>query len=426
MSPSTIGERNRLRQLDRTALAQHQVMRLNRLLTEILPTNPFYESKLSGRRLPLSSLEHLRDWPFTYKEELLDSGSEYAANHTNLSSSHARFHQTSGTRGRPIIMLDTAADWQWFVDTWQYVLDAAEVTAADLALMAFSFGPFIGFWSANEALVQRGCLVVPTGGMSTLARLELLRVSRATVICCTPSYALHMLEVAGEHKMDVASLDVAKIIVAGEPGGSIPAIRQRIETGWQARLIDHAGATEIGPWGYGNREGTGLYITESEFIAEFYSISTGKPASEGELSELVLTGLGRTGCPLIRYRTGDLVRPQWSHAEQPDAECRFVFLEGGLLGRTDDMMIIRGVNIFPSSIEQIVRSFPEVVEYRLTVHRVAAMDQLSLEVEDRLENTARIEDELQLRLGLRVAVTLVPIGSLPRFDGKGKRFIDRR
>ena len=321
-----------------------------------------------------------------------------------------------------MVVLDTASDWQWWIDNWQFVLDAAEVGPEDRALMAFSFGPFIGFWSANDALAARGVMVIPAGGMSTSARLELLRGSEAPVVLCTPTYALHMAEAADENQIDLTKLHVRRIIVAGEPGGSVPAIRQRIEQAWNARLIDHSGASEIGPWGYADHQQRGLHVNESAFIAEFVSVETSESAADGELSELILTTLGRSGSPVIRYRTGDLVRPRWSD----EGDCRFVLLEGGVLGRADDMMIIRGVNIFPSSVEQILRSFPEVAEYRMIAHKRGEMDALRVEVEDRLNAPERIIKEMELRLGLKTEVTIVPIGSLPRFEGKGRRFVDER
>jgi phenylacetate-CoA ligase len=231
-----------------------------------------------------------------------------------------------------------------------------------------------------------------------------------------------LAEAAVEHGIDTRGLEVRKIIVAGEPGGSVAAIRDRIEAAWNARVIDHAGATEVGPWGYADRARRGLHVVESEFIAEFLAVPTGKAAGDGELAELILTGLNRSGCPVIRYRTGDLVRPTWRAA----GENRFVLLEGGVLGRADDMLVILGMNIFPSSVEQILRSFPEIAEYRMIADRVAEMDALTIEVEDRLDQPARIGRELQLRLGLRIDVRCVPLGSLPRFEGKGKRFVDRR
>ncbi len=432
MITTTHQERRRLEGLDSAALAEHQLGRLNRLLKAILPQNRFYAeklSKISAPRLqaadgPLRSLDELHELPFTFKEELLTSrqGGELAANLTFPINQYTRFHQTSGTRGRPLVVLDTQADWSWWIDCWQFVLDAAELEAGDRVLMAFSFGPFVGFWSAFDAACARGCLVVPGGGMGTLARLELLRTSKATAIFCTPSYALHMAEVAADNQIDVGEMEVRQLILAGEPGGSVPAIRARIETTWKACVLDHSGATEVGPWGYGNLHGQGLYVNENDFVAEFLSVETGKTAAEGELAELVLTNLGRAGSPIIRYRTGDLVRPTWRHP----GPNRFVFLEGGVLSRADDMMVIRGVNIFPSSIEHILRSFPEVIEYRMTARTIGAMDQLLVEVEDRLNEPDRVATELNLRLGLKVEVQAVPLGSLPRVEGKGKRFIDER
>lgn len=424
MTASTAAERRALESLDPQSLATHQLQRLNELLDRILPDNKFYASKLAEIERPVRSLDQLADWPFTYKTELLGSPHEHdlAVNRTWPMERYSRLHRTSGTHGRPLVVLDTAEDWQWWIDCWQYVLDAAGVTDRDVALMAFSFGPFVGFWSAYDALAARGTLLVPTGGVSTLGRLDLARTSQATLLCCTPSYALHLAEVAAENKIDPASIGVRRVIVAGEPGGSVPAVRSRIESIWNAKVLDHCGATEIGPWGYGDPSGTGVFVNESQFIAEFLSVSTGSRAAEGELSELVLTSLGRAGSPAIRYRTGDLVRPRW----QGEGPCRFVRLDGGILGRTDDMLVVRGVNIFPSSIEQIIRSFPEVVEFRAIVYRAAELDQLRLEVEDRSNDPARIAKEMQLRLGLSVEVKAVPLGSLPRFEGKGKRFIDRR
>jgi phenylacetate-CoA ligase len=424
MELSTAEERRRLEGLDRRALAEYQCDRLNRLLDKILPANRFYADKLAQIDRPVGSLDALARWPYTTKEELIaaDRGDELAANLTYPAERYARLHQTSGTRGRPLVVLDTAEDWEWWLEGWQHVLDVAEVCPSDRVLMAFSFGPFVGFWSAYDAIARRGAMVIPTGGMTSAARLQLARTAGANVICCTPSYALHLIEVAEQHQTDTAGLGVRAIIVAGEPGGSTPAVRARIEAGWQAAVVDHAGATEVGPWGYGDAAGLGLFVNEVQFIAEFLALDTGRAAADGELSELVLTTLGRTGSPVIRYRTGDLVRPTL----RCEGQNHFVFLEGGVLGRTDDMLVIRGVNVFPSSIDQIVRSFPEVVEYRATVNRAAAMDQISIEIEDRLERPQRVAEELQIRLGLRVNVVPVPLGSLPRFEGKGRRFVDWR
>jgi phenylacetate-CoA ligase len=430
MTCASFEQRRRWERLSRPELARHQLSRLNQLLAAVLPSNKFYADKLGGVSPPLRSLEELSLFPDTHKSELVELADGQAGAGTRLLSANAtypaerylRYHRTSGTHGRPLVVVDTAEDWQWWIDTWQFVLDAAEVTSRDRALMAFSFGPFIGFWSANDALLKRGAMVIPAGGLDSRARLELLQSSGATVVCGTPTYALRLAEVAAEEKIDLASGPVTRIIVAGEPGGSAPATRTRIENAWQARVIDHSGATEVGPWGYADVERRGLHVVETEFIAEFRSLKTGQPAAEGELAELVLTTLGRWGCPVIRYRTGDLVRPTWHVAGTNN----FVLLDGGVLGRVDDMLVIRGVNVFPSAVEQIVRSFPEIAEFRITATRHQAMDQLRIEIEDQLQLPQRVAREVKLRLGLSVHVAAVPAGSLPRFEGKAKRFIDLR
>lgn len=422
MSITSFEDRRKCESLDRETIEAHQLARLNQLLASILPGNEFYAAKLGRGPLQLKSLAELADLPFTTKDELVTSGAgEGSGNRTFSIERYVRFHQTSGTSGRPLAVYDTADDWKWWIECWQYVLDAARISADDRALLAFSFGPFVGFWSAFDALVARGSLVVPSGGMSSLARLDLIERTGATALFCTPSYALRLAEVAAENQIDLTKLSVRKIVVAGEPGGSLPAVRARIEQAWNARVTDHAGATEIGPWGYGDESGSGLHVLETEFIAEFLAVGSNAPAN-GEVAELVLTSLGRFGAPVIRYRTGDVVRPNWSHA------CfnRFVYLPCGVVGRADDMVVIRGVNVFPSAIDQIAQSFPEVVEYRATVRRRGEMDEITLEVEDHLQKPERIVNEFLVRLGLHVDVRLAPAMSLPRFDGKGRRFIDER
>ncbi len=424
MELRSIEERSRLAHLPRPELARYQLGRLADLFKAMLPANALYAEKYADLPLPPRSLEELAALPYTFKEELLEPRHEgrLANNQTWPLERYVRYHQTSGTRGRPLAIVDSGDDWQWWLDCWQYVLDAAEIAPGDRVLMAFSFGPFIGFWSAHDALIHRGCLVVPGGGMNSAGRLDLARRAGANVLFCTPSYALHLAEVALEHKIDAAGLGIERIVLAGEPGGSVPATRARIAALWQAEVYDHAGASEVGPWGIPAARGAGLYVNEADFLCEFLSVETGRAAAEGELAELVITTLGRVGCPVIRYRTGDLVRPHWRHEGAP----QFVFLAGGVVGRVDDMVIVRGVNIFPTAIEHIVRSFPEVIEYRATVSLHQGLDELSIEVEDRLADPARVAAELQLRLGLRVEVHCAALGSLPRFEGKGRRFVDCR
>jgi len=414
----------------RSALDALKLDRLRDLLRTILPDNRFYAEKLArvGDATAVAALDDLAAWPFTFKEELVEAVADgLPANLTWPAARYVRYHQTSGTHGRPLPVFDTAADWAWWMECWREVLARGGVGPGDRVFVASSFGPYAGFWSGFEAALAAGAMAIPSGGLSTRGRLELVRGLRATVLVATPSYALHLAEVAAAEKLDATRLGVRLVIVAGEPGGSVPAVRRRIAALWEADVLDHAGATEIGPWGVGDLRGPGLQVLEPWFHPEFIATQTGSAARPGELAELVLTTLGRAGAPVIRYRTGDLVRPRWpTDAEIAAGACPWVRLEGGILGRVDDMLVIRGVNIFPGAIDDIVRGFPEVVEYRVIVRRRDSLDELAVEIEDRLAAPQRVAREFQVRLGLRVDVQAVPPGSLPRFEGKARRIVDER
>ena len=414
----------------RSALDALKLERLRGLLRTILPHNGFYAEKLArvGDASAIAGLDELGGWPFTSKEELVAAGAEGTpANLTWPVDRYVRYHQTSGTHGRPLPVFDAAADWQWWMECWREILARGDVGPGDRVLVASSFGPYAGFWSGFEGALARGAMAIPGGGLSTRGRLELARSLRATVLVATPSYALHLAEVAAAEKLDPQRLGVRLVIVAGEPGGSLLAVRGRLAELWAAEVLDHAGATEVGPWGVGDLRGQGLDVLEPWFHPEFLSTATGAAAGPGELSELVLTTLGRAGAPVIRYRTGDLVRPQWpTDAETAAGGCAWVRLDGGILGRVDDMLVIRGVNIFPGAIYDIVRGFPEVVEYRVLVRRRDSLDELAVEIEDRLAAPERVAREFLVRLGLRVDVRAVPPGSLPRFEGKARRIVDER
>lgn len=412
-------------------LRHWQLTQVNQQLRVILSTNGFYQAKFGRADLQLSHIDDLAQLPSTTKQELVESAAAaddgLSGHHSHPRESYSRLHRTSGTTGTPLMILDTLDDWRWWSSTWQHVLQAAELTSQDRVFLAFSFGPFVGFWSAHQACVDRGAMVIPGGGLSSLARLEFMRQSRPTVVCCTPSYALHLAEVAAGEQFSLPDLGVKKIIVAGEAGGSLPAVRTQMEQAWQAEIIDHSGATEIGPWGFGWPSQPGLHVIETSFIAEFLPLSGQSPpdpqstASDSQLAELVLTSLGRYGAPVFRYRTGDIVR-----RSAGSGRCRFVWLPNGVVGRADNMLTIRGVNIFPSSIDAIVRDFAQLAEYQVIVTREGVLDQLRVDVEVEPASQHALEKMLTTRLGLRIPVTPVPLGSLPRSELKSRRWVDRR
>ncbi len=429
--------REQCQRWSRSRLEQYQLQRLNELLERVRRENAFYQQKLSQAPREIESLADLETIPLSAKSEWISDASDgIALHHSYPMERYRRYHRTSGTRGRPMVVLDTDEDWDWWLATWQYVLDACQIEEADRILMAFSFGPFIGFWSAHDACLRRRCMVIPSGGMPTAARIELIRSARPTVLFSTPTYAIHLGQEAERRGQSLRDANLRCVFVAGEPGGSIPSVRSAIENLYGAQVMDHSGATEIGPWGFGSRDGCALHIIETEFIAEFLPIQNDELAKSekmnapvrSDLRELVLTSLGRTGAPVIRYRTGDLVCPVYASdsAANHAATTQFVRLEGGVVGRADDMFVVRGVNVFPSSIDALVREFPEVGEYRMTLTRAGALDELRLEVEDPQHEPTRIAERLLNRLQLRVEVIDVPEGSLPRSEGKSRRFVDRR
>ena len=389
--------------------------------------NPFVRCKWATAGV--RAAEDLRGWgdfqrlPFTTKTELVEDQAAHPPFGTNLTDPlerYVRLHQTSGTSGPPIRWLDTQESWDWWIRCWGFVLRGAGLTPADRVFFPFSFGLFIGFWAGFEGARAIGALAIPGGGQDSVTRLAWMDQLGATALVCTPSYALHLLEVARERGLDPRKLGVRTTVHAGEPGAGIPAVRARIEEGWGARAFDHAGMTEMGAYGYECQAQTGLHVNEAEFIAEVIDPGTGAPAREGEL---VLTNLGRVGAPAIRYRSGDRVR-----AAQGPCACgrTFLRLEGGILGRLDDMLIVRGVNVFPSAIEGIVRRFPAVEEFQIEVYRDGELDEVRVLVEAPDDGVVgAVQQALRVDLGIRLLVEAVAPRTLPRQELKARRVVRR-
>lgn len=418
--------------IDRETLAQLQRKKLAILFetirSEATRRDSFYSRKFDGIAFD-PACDDLRKLPLTTRAELQQdqqSRPPYGTILTQDVDAYVRFHQTSSTSGEPLRWPDTRANWEWWIRCWQFVFSGAEVSAADRVVFPFSFGPFVGFWSAFDAAQDRGCLCMPAGGMSSAARLNYIADNSATVVCCTPTYALRLAEVATAEGIDLAGLGVRAIIVAGEPGGSIPATRERIESAWGTQVFDHVGMTEIGAWGFQTKNyRDGMYIIESEFIAEVIDPDTLEPVGDGELGELVLTNLGRVGSPLIRYRTGDLVRMT---VKQGPEDVAFARVIGGVVGRADDMMVVRGNNVFPSAIEDVLRQFKEVGEYRMTLVASKPLNDLLIEFEveavgEESDVVSQVVDGLRSRLNFAPKVAVVAAGSLPRSEMKSRRIV---
>lgn len=381
-----------------------QLGEIRRLLQALATgSNRFYAEKLAGLESVSSLEEFSARVPFTTKQELAAdqvARPPYGSNLTFPLGHYSRFHQTSGTSGQPMIWLDDAAGWAWVRDNWAWVWKKAEVRAGQAAFFPFSFGPFLGFWAGFESATHLGIRAIPAGGLTSENRVKLMARVRPEILCCTPTYGLRLAEVAG----DARALGVEKLIVAGEPGGSLPEVRARLSEAWGAEIIDHHGMTEVGPVTVGDRENPSrLLIRHSSYFCEVID------RDDRGIGELVLTTLGRHGSPLLRYRTGDLVKPDADFA-----------LEGGIIGRADDMVVVRGVNLYPGAVEEVVRSVPGITEYEVLIEEVDAMSEVRLRVEG--EGSAELADRLREVFSLRISVEQVPEGTLERFEMKSKRW----
>jgi len=405
--------------------------RLQMVARATFGANPFWTAR--WRAAGLARAEDVTGWddfgrlPLLTKAELVADQAAHPPFGSNLTfplDRYVRVHQTSGTSGPPIRWLETQASWEWWARCWGFVLAGAGIVPGDRVYFPFSFGLFVGFWAGFEGARALGALAIPGGGLDSVTRLHAMQALGATALVCTPSYALHLMETARERGLDPTKLGVRVSVHAGEPGAGIPAVRARIEAGWGARAFDHAGMTEVGAYGYECAEQAGLHLNESEFIAEVLDPVTLAPVVEGEL---VLTNLGRIGSPVVRYRTGDRVR-------LTEAACacgrRFRRLEGGILGRLDDMLIIRGVNVFPSAIEGIVRRFPAVEEFQVEVYRDGELEQARVLIEahdaDGRAVCALVQEALRASLGVRLDVVPAAPRTLPRFELKARRVVRRR
>ena len=397
--------------------------RLRTGLHAILPTNRFYATKFHATNF---AIEPIQNWPFTTKTELAEdqlTTPPYGRNQTCERSDYSRLHQTSGTTtGKPLRWLDTPSDWQWLLGCWEWIFPKIGITKNDVAFFPFSFGPFLGFWTGFEALTRNGGLCLPGGGMSSTTRLRFALEHYVTVMFATPTYAMHLIEVAAKEGIDIVNSSVRTIVVAGEPGGGIASTRARIEAGWGAKVYDHYGMTEVGPVAVQTcDDDTGLTVNDTAFFTEVIEPGGDNATAAGEIGELVVSNLGRWGSPAIRYRTGDLVRA-------PELGRTTTVLWGGILGRVDDMIYVRGNNIFPSSIESIIRRFDRVVEYRLRVERSGSLADLRIEIEplpgvDGSQISHAVAKAIQDELLFRVEVIAVEPGTLPRHEMKAKRLI---
>jgi phenylacetate-CoA ligase len=428
--------------LPREELRALQHVKLKRLCEWAWERSVFHRRRWEAARFhpdQLKSVDDIRRIPFMTREEWMDAQMEappFGTLTTVDLELAVRYHMTSGTTGRTALrVLDSTKDWEWIAEMWAYGLWGFGLRPSDSVLFAFSYGTFIGFWGAHYACEKIGCLVLPSGSATTEGRVRMIVDMGVTTVCSTPTYALRMWQAAAEMGIDLArDSKVEKVIVSGEPAGSIPAVKRQLEAAWGAKVGDTAGMTEIGTIMIFEcaRQPGGTHIIEDNFIEETIEHDGDAVVPYGERSERVVTSFGRGFIPLIRYRTKDLV-VKIPHTACGCGRTGDVY-QGGIQGRWDDMKLIRGTNVYPRAVESIVRECTAVDEFQILLTREGLQDEITVLVEmkagreDHWEvlHGRLVKDLPDAHEGLRFNVKLAEPNSLPRFELKARRLVDKR
>lgn len=427
--------------MPRDRLEALQVRKLRNLVEWASAQVPYHSKRLSDAGVTadsINSLDDLRRIPFMTRDEWMQGQLDHPPYGPILAAPEdaaIRYHLTSGTTGKtPIRVLDSMKDWEWIAEMWCYGFWGFGVRPADRVFFAFSYGTFVGFWGAHYACEKIGCLVLPGGNMTTEARIHQILDMKATVVCSTPTYALRMAQEAKAMGVDLAASPVERLILSGEPAGSIPATKKLIEEQWGAKAGDTAGMTELGTimmFECADQPG-GAHIIDDNYIEEVIDPLSDEPVGYGEQGERVVTSFGRGFIPVLRYRTRDLV------LKVPGSNCScgrtFDIYDGGIRGRVDDMKLVRGTNVYPRAVEAIVREYEAIDEFQIHLYTADGIrDEIEVlvEIPDASVDADRLCTELGKTLaeaheGLRFGVKKVENETLPRFELKAKRLLDER
>jgi phenylacetate-CoA ligase len=413
--------------LDR--LRAMQADRLKAMVHYVYTHAPFWRRKFDDAGLKpedIRGLDDLERIPFCTKEELQADQREHPPFGSYVACDRralVRFMSTSGTTGRPLRRVFSARDWGYVLDRMQR---NSPLDAGDVVVTLSPIDGLMGPTASAESSARAGALVVLAGLYDSAGKVRLIDELRPTLVSGAASYLLHLIDVARREGIDLATLGIRTVISVGEPGAAVPATHRRLTEGWGAFVRDGYGLTELFPLGGGCRYSSSLHIASDLVIAEVVDPETGVPVPRGERGEVVYTNIVGDSQPLLRYRTRDIARLA---ADEPCA-CGFTGarLAHAIEGRADEMIWLRGVNVFPSAIEAVVRGFQELDdEYEIVVDDAEGLPALRIRVEMRPGANAR--PDLEARVGraitnaIRVSsdLELLPFGTLPRADARAKK-----
>jgi phenylacetate-CoA ligase len=422
-------------EMPRPKLRKLQSERLKRLVALVYANVPFYRTKMDAAGVKpkdIRSLDDIARLPFTTKDEMRD-----VYPYGLLASDKEKIveiHTSSGTTGKPVVDAYTRNDIEVWSEVMARTLSSGGVTSADIVQNAYGYGLFTGGLGVHYGARKIGAMVIPISGGNTKRQLSVLQDFGTNVLTCTPSYSLYLAEAGREEGVDWSKLPLRAGFFGAEPWSE--NMRKEIESKLHIKAYDIFGLTEIiGPGVAGECEcQDGMHVFEDHFFPEIINPVTGQPVPDGDKGELVFTTLTKTGTPVLRYRTRDI-----TSLEPAYCSCgRTLRRMRRLLGRTDDMLIIRGVNVFPSQVEEVLLRMEGVEpHYQLVVDRRDNLDCLEVQVEmnekifsDEIKGLEKIEKtleaELHTALGIHTQVKLVEPKGIARSEGKAKRIVDRR
>jgi phenylacetate-CoA ligase len=421
--------------LPRGKLKELQFTRLKTTLKWAYERVPFYRKKFEEKGVnpkDIRSLEDIVKLPFTEKEDIRDNY-PYGLFAVPLQTV-VRIHSSSGTTGKPIVVGYTRGDINTWAELTARIASAGGVTSSDVCQISFGYGLFTGGFGLHYGLERIGATVVPISAGNTERQIMIMKDFKTTVLICTPSYAFYIAEVGEEMGVDFSSLPLRLGLFGAEPWSE--GMRKEIEKRLGISATDNYGLTEVmGPGVSGECEAKeGLHVNEDHFLVEVVDPKNGEPLPPGKVGELVFTSLTKEAFPVIRYRTRDL-----SYLIDEPCSCGRTFVRmAKVRGRTDDMIVVRGVNVFPSQVESVLTEIEGVEpHFQIVVDRERALDKMEVlvEVSEKIfpdamrklvEFERKIEEKLQAVLGVKAEVKLVEPKTFARTAGKAKRVVDRR
>ena len=416
-------------------LKQLQYHELKQLVNNLYSFNKFYHDRMREANvspLDINCLDDIRKLPFMYKQDLRDNYPDKMF--TAPKNEIVRYHVSSGTSGKPTLVAYTRHDLDYWTEALARSFTSAGIGPGDIMQVSYGYGLFTGGLGAHYGAEKVGATVLPASTGNTQRQLEMMQDLGVTVIACTPSYLTHLCTTAREMGIDwKRDMKLKKAILGAEPWSE--SMRTRLQNEMGIKCYDIYGTSEqAGPMFSECEAQKGAHICGDLMLVEILDRETGEPLEPGNEGEMVVTMLQKEAMPMIRYKMKDI-----THLDVEPCECgRTSPRIGRITGRADDMLIIRGINVFPSQIEYTLMRIPQVGEqYMIYVTREGDLDRMQLQVEirpeafsDKVEDMvalrAHIESELKKYLNVAVEVELKAPGELPRFDGKAKRVIDKR